>query len=68
MYRVIRDVAKNERHNYAGRDVAEGETLYRFIGCSYDCVDRVNGVVASENGATEYPFFEFPRDAVEEVL
>jgi len=65
MYRVTRNVGKDEKHNYAGRDVFKGETLFRFIGCSYGCVDTHNGVVASEKGTMEYPFFEFPRDAVE---
>lgn len=63
-YRVTRTVAKDEPGNYADREVAEGEVFAEFGGCSYGSCDVDNGVVLeNERGA----FFEFPRDAVEQV-
>lgn len=63
--RVTRDVPASEEHNYLGRDVKEGEIFYRFNQHTYGCV-RFPGVALSvEQG--EYPFFEFPGDAVEDI-
>jgi hypothetical protein len=64
--RVSRDVLACELHNYAGRDVMQGEVLYTVTFCTYGCIDEVGGVALSERPG-EYPFFEFPRDAVEDV-
>lgn len=64
--RVTRFVSVDETHNYAERDVYEGETFYTFHGATYGCVDEVNGIALSGRGEYECPFFEFPRDAVEE--
>lgn len=61
---VTRDVGSEDPHNFAGRDVGEGETLYRYKGATYGCIDTLNGVALSESGPYETPFFEFPRDAV----
>ena len=60
---VTRDVAADEPHNFLRRDVAAGEVFYTFHQCTYGCVDTVEGVALSET-QDEYPFFEFPRDAV----
>jgi hypothetical protein len=62
--RVTRPVSKNDPHNYAGRKVEKGEVLYTFHGPTYGCVDSWNGIALSEV-VDEYPFFEFPLDAVE---
>jgi hypothetical protein len=62
--RVVRDVAASEPHNYLHRDVKAGEVFYAFTRPVYGSVDFVNGVALSE-AEGEYPFFEFPRDAVE---
>jgi hypothetical protein len=61
--RVTRDVGKGEAHNFAGRDVKAGEIFYRFTEPTYGCVDWTNGTALSE-AEDEYPFFEFPADAV----
>jgi hypothetical protein len=65
-YRVTRDVAAWEDHNYAGRDVRKGELLYKFTGCTYGCIDTYSGVALCEVEG-EYPFFEFPWSAIELV-
>lgn len=62
--RVTRDVAAGEEHNYLGRDVRQGEIFYRFSGHTYGCI-RWPGVALSEKQG-EYPFFEFPEDAIED--
>jgi hypothetical protein len=64
--RVIRDVAADEKHNYLGRDVKEGEIFYRCYLATYGCVDSMNGVALTQV-PNEYPFFEFPLDAVEDA-
>ena len=64
--RVIRDVPADEEHNYLGRDAKTGEIFYRCILPTYNCVDTHNGIALTEVQG-EYPFFEFPRDAVEEA-
>lgn len=62
--RVTRDVDLKDLHNFSGRDVSKGETLYVFRLCTYGCVDEINGIALSER-YDEYPFFEFPLDAIE---
>ena len=64
--KVIRDVAESERHNYLHRDVKAGETFFTFHEPTYGSVDWNNGIALSEKDG-QYPFFEFPRDAVEVV-
>jgi hypothetical protein len=63
-FRVTRNVADGEEHNWAGRSVFRGEHFTEFEGCSYGSCDEVNGVVLTGPDDT---FFEFPRDAVEEI-
>ena len=41
-------------------------TFYECNLNTYGCVDTVGGVALTERPG-EYPFFEFPRDAVEYV-
>lgn len=65
--RVIRDVSKQETHNFSQRDVLEGETLFVFQSLTYGTIDWENGIALSERGCHSYPFFEFPRNAVEEL-
>lgn len=60
---VTRDVSAEESHNFSGRAVKKGETLYTFDLTTYGCVDEIDGIALSE-GPKKYPFFEFPRDAV----
>ena len=62
--RVTRDVGINDPHNYSGRDVKQGETFYVFRLHTYGCIDTYNGIALSE-GYDQYPFFEFPLDAIE---
>src|SRR5512146_1224690 len=64
-FKVTRFVHHDESHNYANRDVDEGEVFYKFERCTYGCVDENNGIAVSETDPYTYPFFEFPRDALE---
>jgi hypothetical protein len=61
---VTRDVAADEPCNYLGRAVSKGERFYTFHEPTYGAVDDINGIALSETTG-QYPFFEFPRDAVE---
>lgn len=63
---VTRDVAADEPNNFAHRDVAKGELFFQFWGPTWGCCDMVNGIPLSTDG--DFPFFEFPRDAVEKAL
>lgn len=62
--KVVRFVSIDEEHNYLERDVLKGETFYTFDKNTYGCVDELDGIALSEVEG-EYPFFEFPRDAVD---
>jgi hypothetical protein len=64
--RVTRDVAASEPHNYLGRTAHTGEIFYTFHRPTYGAVDHWNGIALSEIDG-EYPFFEFPSDAVTAV-
>lgn len=64
-YRVTRPVLKDDEHNYSGKDVAEGEILYAATRPTYGCVDTCNGIALTRKPDGDYPFFEFPLDAVE---
>jgi hypothetical protein len=63
-YVVTRFVPEGEHHNCSGRDVQEGETLYQCTRPTYGSVDTRGGIAVSEQPG-QYPFFEFPADAVE---
>jgi hypothetical protein len=64
--RVVRDVDIDEPHNFAERDVWAGEEFWECLLTTYGCVDTIGGIALTER-YNEYPFFEFPRDAVEYV-
>ncbi len=64
-YRVTRYVHHDEPSNCLGRDAEPGEVFAKFIGPVYGAVDFDHGIALLEE-ATGL-FFEFPRDAVEEV-
>jgi hypothetical protein len=65
--RVILDVPKDAPHNFSGRDVLAGETLYEVKVYTYDCVDTDGGIALTGKSDGGYPFFEFPRDAIEVI-
>lgn len=67
-YRVTRDVGKDEKNNWHGADVAAGTLFYRFRGVAYGSCDEVNGVALTEDPDGGFPFFEFPRNAVQEEV
>jgi hypothetical protein len=62
--RVTRNVPADDEHNFTHRDVRAGEVFYVFTGTTYGCIDYANSVALSLKPG-EYPFFEFPRDAIE---
>lgn len=62
---VRRDVGYEEKHNFLGRDAVEGEVFHVYQGNTYGCINYRGGIALSEYGQFEYPFFEFPRDAVD---
>lgn len=60
---VTRRISAEHPHNFLYRDVEKGEVFYLFHKNTYGCIDDDYGVALSEV-ENEYPFFEFPRDAV----
>lgn len=66
LVRVTRDVEMDEPHNYSGHEVKEGTYFFTFNRPTYGCVDDCGGIALSEVEG-EYPFFEFPRNAIEVV-
>lgn len=65
--RVTRFVSDAEEHSCLGRDVYPGEVFYAFGHPTYGCVDDYYGIALTERSDGDYPFFEFPRDALEQV-
>lgn len=63
-YRVVRDVTTEECF-WLSETVAEGTTVYKFTKPTYGAV-RDFAVTLKPDG--DYPFFELPFDAVEEVV
>lgn len=63
---VTRMVAADDPGNYLHRMVYEGETFWTFHLNTYGCVDTWNGIALSEV-KDEYPFFEFPLNAIKYV-
>jgi hypothetical protein len=63
--RVVRDVDIDEPGNYSHRDVWAGEIFYTCVQATYGCIGA--GLALTERSDGGYPFFEFPRDAVEYV-
>jgi hypothetical protein len=59
---VTRDVAPDEVE-WLARVYKTGERLWTFHGVTYGCVDERAGAALSEQRG-EYPFFEFPYDAL----
>jgi hypothetical protein len=59
-------VPLSEYHNYLGRAVQAGEVFYTCSLPTYGCIDECGGIALGEK-PDEYPFFEFPRDAIEVV-
>jgi hypothetical protein len=66
IYSVTRSLKKGARGNHANRTVYKGEVFFGFRGNTYGSVNTEEGIALSEYGELIYPFFEFPRDAVEE--
>lgn len=77
-YRVTRDVPAIpedfwdgepydcSQYNFSGRDISEGEILYDAMKPTYGCAAYPNiALTFDETG--DYPFFEFPYDAIEPV-
>jgi len=65
-YRVTRYVHHDEPGNWLLRDVEAGEVFFKYSGPTWGSVDLDNGIPLSEEPLA-FPFFEFPRDAVEEI-
>ena len=63
--KVLLDVPKDAPGNFSGRDVHAGEELWVFKGNTYGSCDTVKGIALSEHGPYAYPFFEFPREALD---
>lgn len=61
---VTRLVTPEEDGDWLHRTFHPGEELYEFDGATYGCIDWNNGLAVSEV-ESEYPFFQFPYDAVE---
>lgn len=64
LYRVKVNVPEDYPNNHAGRPVGIGEVFPEYLGSTFGCCDDENGVVLA---APDGSFFEFPRDAVEEL-
>ena len=60
-HRLIRDVTQAEC-SWLRRDYKEGEVVFAYPGCIYDCVSPA-GMAFTEQW-NKNPFFELPRDAV----
>lgn len=64
-YRVVRDVTPQECW-WLSQTVAEGATVYKFTKPTYGVVTP-EGQAVTLDPQGDYPFFELPRDAIEEA-
>lgn len=62
--RVTR-LVKPEESPWLEREYLPGETLYVCNRYDYGCVNQAVGFAATLDPNGDYPFFEFPLDAVE---
>jgi hypothetical protein len=62
-YRLIRPVVREECH-WLDDDLNAGEIVERYSGPTYGCITP-RGIACCWGG--KLPFFELPKDALEEV-
>lgn len=65
-FRVTRDVLASEVGNHLKRDAVKGEVFFECRLPTYGCVDYGQGEALTEL-PDEYPFFQFPRSALERL-
>ncbi len=63
-YRVIRELTKLEKYGATDR-ISKGDIVYRFDGCTYGCIG--DGIACSRK-LGENPFFEMPKDSLEQIV
>jgi hypothetical protein len=61
---LTRDVIKEEC-SWLSDPHFKGDEVFEYHGCTYGCI--ANGIACSEVDG-ETPFFELPRDSVEEIV
>lgn len=61
---VTRDVTPDEC-DWLDETVTAGTKVKRFTKYTYGCINNYSGVAVSYTD--DYPFFELPRDSVQEV-
>jgi hypothetical protein len=64
---VTRPVGHHERYNYLGRAAEVGERFFVCTRPTYGSVDTDHGIALTEQADGDFPFFEFPLDAVQVV-
>jgi hypothetical protein len=65
LLRVTRDVTKEECH-WLKHDIIAGTIVYRFTGHTYGCVSYT-GQAVTDDPTGDYPFYELPNNALEEI-
>lgn len=63
-YITVRDIAIDEPGNFSYKAIPIGTLLYRFAGNAYGTYPLPTGVMVSETGPTDLPFFEVPLAAL----
>jgi hypothetical protein len=63
-YTVARDIAIDEPGNFSYKAIPAGTLLYRYIGNNYATYPLPTGVMVSETGPVDVPFFEVPLSAL----
>lgn len=63
-YITARDIAIDEPGNFSYKALPAGTLLYRYTGNNYMTSPLPTGVMVSETGPTDLPFFEVPLAAL----
>lgn len=63
-YIVARNIRIDEPGNFSYKAIPAGTLLYRFTGNTYSTYPLPTGVMVSETGPTDLPFFEVPLAAL----
>jgi len=63
-YITARDLGIDDPGNYSDRPIPAGTILYRYTGNTYSTSPLPTGVLVSDTGPLDQPFFEVPLDAL----
>lgn len=65
---VVTRLVTTEECPWLKKDYSPGAMIYTCERYTYGCIDYDNGFAATEEEDGDYPFFEFPHNAVRKFV